>query len=62
MYTVYIIQSQKTLHYYIGVTREINQRMRHHNSGANRSTKGKGPWRLVYREVCQDKQSAWRSF
>ena len=50
MYTVYIIKSEKTTPYYIGVTSDINQRLRHHNSGANRWTKNKSPWKIIYQE------------
>lgn len=59
MYIVYIIKSQKTEQYYIGVTIDLKQRLRHHNSGANRSTKNKAPWEIVYTENFEDKRLAW---
>jgi predicted GIY-YIG superfamily endonuclease len=43
MYFVYIIKSEKTEKFYIGMTYDIFKRLKHHNSGANRSTKNKGP-------------------
>ena len=55
MYVVYIIKSQKIKQYYIGVTKDLKQRLRHHNSGANRSTKNKAPWEIVYTENFADK-------
>jgi putative endonuclease len=58
MYIVYIIRSQTTGRYYIGSTHDLHQRLAHHNSGANRSTKGKGPWEKVYTELQPDKTSA----
>jgi len=55
LYYVYIIQSQSSKRYYIGVTSDVAQRIRHHNSGANASTKNKGSWFLVYKEIFRDK-------
>lgn len=58
MYFVYIIKSQKIDKYYIGMTKNINNRIRHHNSGANKSTRNKGPWRLIYKEKFLEKKDA----
>ncbi|MFA6993258.1 MAG: GIY-YIG nuclease family protein [Patescibacteria group bacterium] len=59
MYTVYIIESLSNGRHYIGVTSDLAQRLRHHNSGANRSTKNRGPWKIVYSEVFPDQKTAW---
>jgi putative endonuclease len=59
MYSVYIIKSEKTGRCYIGSTSDMVQRLRHHNSGANKSTKNRGPWLLVYQEVFSEKREAW---
>jgi putative endonuclease len=59
MYIVYIIKSETTKRYYIGVTSDLVQRLRHHNSGANRSTKNKGPWIVAHKELFKDKNKAW---
>ncbi len=59
MFITYIIQSENTGHYYIGMTEDIAKRIFYHNSGKNRSTKNKGPWRLVYSEKFEDKKLAW---
>jgi len=59
MYIVYIIESLSNGRYYIGVTSGLTQRLRHHNSGANKSTKGRGPWKVVYSETFADKKTAW---
>ncbi|HUY69712.1 MAG TPA: GIY-YIG nuclease family protein [Candidatus Tyrphobacter sp.] len=58
-YYVYIIQSKKTGRYYIGLTSDIEERLRHHNSGANKSTKGRGPWVLIHKELYKTKREAW---
>jgi len=59
MFTVYILQSTKNKRYYIGSTSNLHKRLSQHNSGANHSTKGKGPWTLIYSEEFIDKKSAW---
>ncbi|PIU42745.1 MAG: endonuclease [Parcubacteria group bacterium CG_4_9_14_0_2_um_filter_35_11] len=58
MYTVYIIQSVQDNSYYIGQTKNLEKRMAEHNRGLNRSTKSRGPWKLVYqREFSTRKES-----
>lgn len=48
----YIIQSQKNEHgrYYIGSCIEVTKRVKDHNRGNTNSTRGRGPWVLVYSE------------
>ncbi len=48
MYFVYIIESEKTLRYYIGQTEDLEARVRRHNLGRNLSTKAYVPWRLKW--------------
>ena len=59
MYHIYIIKN-KNNKYYTGVTSNIFQRIRHHNNGANKFTKNKGPWELIYQEDFKDKKLAWK--
>ena len=58
MFTVYIIQSSGNSRYYIDVTSDMKKRLKYHNSGANQSTRKRGPWRLVYKEEYDDKSAA----
>ena len=60
MFVVYILKSISNSRYYIGMTSNIDQRLRDHNSGANRSTKNKGPWELIYTEVFDTKDEAFK--
>jgi len=60
MFTVYIIQSQTSERRYIGLTQDTGQRLRHHNSGANKSTKNKGPWILIHTETFKVKEEAYK--
>ncbi len=59
MYSVYIIQNDVTKKYYIGFTSNIEDRLKHHNSGATRSTKGRGKWEIIYKEYFKEKRDAW---
>jgi len=59
MYFVYILQSEKNSRYYIGYTSSVRDRLKHHNSGANQSTKPYRPWKVIFTEACIDKKSAW---
>ena len=50
MPTVYILQSQSSKRFYIGSAINAEARLAEHQRGQTRSTRGKGPWELVYRE------------
>ena len=57
MYYVYVLQNPDgTL--YKGYTSNLDERIRYHNSGWSRSTKKRGPWRLVYVEQVVTKTEA----
>ena len=59
MHKVYIIQSQKNRRYYIGMTLDLVERIRQHNSGATKSTRSGRPCVLVYFEDNFSKKEAW---
>lgn len=50
MFTVYVLQSEKNGAFYIGQTSDVEARLKRHNSGTERATRGRGPWKLVYSE------------
>ena len=58
MYFVYLIQSEDN-NRYIGLTKDVERRLKDHNTGKNKnaSTKGK-TWRLVYYEAYYAKEDA----
>ena len=58
MYYVYIIYSPSCGRYYTGCTENIAKRVSEHNRNIMRSTKDKGPWRLIYKEVFDIKTDA----
>jgi len=47
-YFTYIIESETNHRWYIGHTNNINRRLDEHSSGQNISTRGKGPWKLIF--------------
>ncbi len=47
MYFVYLLQSINDLTYYIGFTKNIEARLKQHNSGKSKYTKGHKPYKLV---------------
>ena len=51
MTTLYILQSQTTDRFYIGVTDDLARRLREHHERQTPSTRGRGPWTLVYTEA-----------
>ena len=57
-YFVYILQSLKDGSYYIGSTRDLDERIQRHNQGRSTYTKAKKPWSLVFSEEHPNKSSA----
>ena len=47
MYYAYIIYSEKIDQYYVGSAQDVEERLRRHNNNHSKSTKGKGPWKLI---------------
>jgi putative endonuclease len=50
MFFVYVLRSVRTKRIYVGFSTDPVQRLGQHNSGISKSTKGRGPWELVYTE------------
>jgi putative endonuclease len=60
MPTVYILESQMSKRFYIGSAIDAEARLAEHQRGQTRSTRGKGPWMLVYREEFDSTAEAHR--
>jgi putative endonuclease len=58
--SVYILQSDSTGGFYIGQGKDPPKRLKKHNNGESRSTKGGRPWRLVYSEELPNRCDAVR--
>ena len=56
MYNVYAIQSLVDNRIYVGMSENVEHRVKEHNSGCVFSTKGYKPWKLVYNEKVGTRQ------
>ena len=57
-YIVYILISEKNGDLYIGSTQNVENRLRLHNSGKVKSTKGYRPWLLLESRECGTRSEA----
>ncbi|UOY08908.1 GIY-YIG nuclease family protein [Muricauda sp. SCSIO 64092] len=58
MVFVYVLKSEIDNRLYVGLTQNVEKRLREHNSGKTRSTKGYRPWQLIYVEEYPDRPTA----
>ena len=59
MYYVYILQSEKDNKWYTGCASDLQKRFKEHNSEKVISTKGRGPFKLIYYEASLHKGDAY---
>lgn len=57
-YYLYIIKSLIIKRFYIGITSNIEKRIKGHNTGKTKSTKPYIPWTLAYKEIFPNKTLA----
>jgi len=55
---LYIIRSTCNGDLYVGICKDVDRRIKEHNSGKNRCTKGLRPWALVFTETFPSWQAA----
>ena len=48
---VYILQSESSGRFYVGSTDDLKRRLSEHSRGHTPSTRGRGPWKLLYTET-----------
>jgi putative endonuclease len=59
MFNVYVLKSLRNNKRYVGYTsKEVNLRLKEHNTGSNKFTSQNGPFELLYVETLSDKTSA----
>jgi putative endonuclease len=58
MFYTYILKSESTSTFYYGHTHDLKGRLKIHNAGKVRSTKGKRPWKIHYFEAYNTKGEA----
>ncbi len=51
MYYVYVLKSAKDDNLYIGFSTDLKRRFYEHNSGMNKSTRNRIPFKLIYYEA-----------
>jgi putative endonuclease len=54
----YVLLSQKDGKWYTGSTGDLRKRLRQHTSCQNASTKSRGPFKLIYYEMCVNEEDA----
>jgi len=60
MFYTYILYSEAIGRYYVGSAQDIEDRLRRHNNDQSKSTKGKGPWKLVTSFLFETRSEAMR--
>lgn len=58
MYYVYAIRSIKKKYIYVGMTGDLEERLKRHNDGRERTTKPYAPFELIYIEKCNNRVNA----
>lgn len=58
MFYVYVLRSKKDYKWYTGYTDDLRKRFTEHNLNKVVSTKGRGPFELIYYEACLNQQDA----
>ncbi|OGH47057.1 MAG: endonuclease [Candidatus Levybacteria bacterium RIFCSPLOWO2_01_FULL_39_10] len=58
MYLVYAIRSEVDGRIYVGISANVQRRLKQHNAGYVFSTKGFRPWKLIYSEETFNRKRA----
>jgi len=61
MHYTYILKSLKDDKWYTGCCGDLRKRFKEHNHNRVVSTKGRGPFKLIYYEACINQQDAYVS-
>ena len=51
---VYVLKSESSGIYYVGMSKDVNIRLKEHNAGKTKFTKGHRPWEIIYTESYED--------
>jgi len=55
-YYTYVVPGIKKQKWYTGFTNDLRKRFKEHNSNEVPSTKNRGPFELIYYEMCRNEQ------
>ena len=67
MFYVYAISSLEHNYIYVGLTQDIDKRIKRHNDGRERTTRFYKPFELIFSEVCitrieaRQREKYWKS-
>ncbi|MCA0430054.1 MAG: GIY-YIG nuclease family protein [Bacteroidetes bacterium] len=67
MYTVYAITSKSRKYIYVGLTSDLERRLKQHNNGYEKTTKPYAPFILIYKEIvstrieARKREKYWKS-
>ena len=54
LYYIYAIKSDFDKRIYVGISMNVQKRLEEHNAGKTKSTKGYRPWKIIYKEECNN--------
>ncbi len=54
MVTIYVLLSLKNGIHYVGMTTDLERRLKEHNAGKSKFTSGHTPWIIIYQEDSSD--------
>ena len=57
-YFTYALKSQKDNSFYIGISKDPGKRLKEHNSGYSKYTKGHRPFEIIYQEEFKNRRLA----
>ena len=60
MHFVYFLKSTSRKYHYIGVTQNVEKRLREHNNGYSKSTKPYRPFVIIHTEIFQNSKNAYK--
>ncbi len=58
MFYTYILKSKKDGKMYTGFTKDLRKRFKQHNDNLDGYTKGRGPFKIIYYEACENEYDA----
>lgn len=58
MYYVYVLKSALIDKYYVGLTNNLERRLKQHEQGQSPSTKWRLPVQLIYVDICETREAA----
>ena len=58
MYKVYAIKSEIRNYIYVGLTKDLVERIKRHNRGYEKTTKPYRPFKIIYVEECENRIEA----